>query len=128
MVCGTIFSHRSATSSMVRLCGRMHVLVTPPWLVLGSWCVGNCVKYGSSIISSCLVSPSASLTSDPWADVEYFLEEVTLYSSGVGDFCPEYCDLVSCIAPFVVPQSGDFVVQVLDTSFDRTDQELFGRI
>ena len=70
---GTMFSHRSATSSTVRLYGRVRVLIVPPWLILGSLGVGNGVENGSSIMSSCLVSPSTSLVSDSWADVKYFL-------------------------------------------------------
>ena len=100
----------------------------PPWSVLRVLCVGNCVENGTSIIPPCLVSPSASLVSDPWADIEDFLEEIGLYGSAVGDFCPDYCDFVSCVAPFFIPQSDDLVVQVLDTAFNKTDQELFGRV
>ena len=74
------------------------------------------------------MSPSASLVSDSWADVKYLLEEVTLYGPAVGDLCPDYCDLVGCVAPLFVPQANDFIVQVLDTSVDGTDQELFSRI
>ena len=101
----TIFSHLSATSSMVRLCSQVVILVMPPWLVLRALCVGNCVENGTSIIPPCLVSPSASLVSDPWADVKYFLEEVTLYGSTVGNFCPDHCDFIGCMAPLFVPQS-----------------------
>ena len=74
------------------------------------------------------MSPLASLISDSWADVKDFLEEVTLYGSAVGNLCPDYGDLVGCVVPFFVPQSDDFIVQVLDTLLNGTDQELFSRI
>ena len=90
--------------------------------------VGNCVKDGSSVISISLVSPLSSLASDSWADVENFLEEVTLYCPAVGDFCPKDCDFVSCLASLLVSQPSNIVVQVLDTSFNGTNQKLFGQV
>ena len=85
------------------LCGRVAILAVPSRLVLGALNVGNCVKNGTSVISSCLVSPLASLISDSWADVKYLLEEVALYGPAVGDLCPDHCDLVGWVAPLFVP-------------------------
>ena len=119
-------SHLSATSSMVRLCGQMVILVRPPWLILGAMCVGDCVEYGSSVIPMSLVSPPSSLILDSWADVDDFLEEVRLYGPTVGNFCPDYCNFVGHLASLFVPQSDNVVMQVLDTAFNRTNQKLFG--
>ena len=79
------------------------------------------MKEGSSVISAPLVSPSSSLVSDSWTDIENFLEEVTLDRPTVGDFCSKYCYLVGGAAPFFVPQTDDFVVQVLDASLNGTN-------
>ena len=84
------------------------------------------MKEGSSVISASLVSPSSSLVSDSWTDIENFLEEVTLDHPTVGDFCSKYCYLVGGAAPFFVPQTDDFVMQVLDASLNGTNQKLFG--
>jgi hypothetical protein len=83
------------------------------------------MKEGSPVISASLVSPSISLASDSWTDIENFLEEVTLDRPTIGDFCSKHCYFVAGAAPFLVPQTNDFIVQVLDASFDRTNQELF---
>ena len=115
-------------SSMVRLYGRILILMCPPWSILGTGGIGDCVKDGSSIISIPLVSPSSPLTPDSWTDVENFLEKVTLDRPTVGDFCPKDCNFVSRLASFLVSQSDDFVVQVLDASFNRADQKLFSRV
>ena len=123
---GMIVCHLSATSSTVRLYGRILILVGPPWLIFGTDGIGDCVKDGPPIISMSLVSPSSSLVPDSWADVENFLEEVTLDCPAIGDFCSKYHDLVGCAAPFFVPQTDDLVVQVLDASFNGANQELFG--
>ena len=84
------------------------------------------MKEGSPVISASLVSPSISLMSDSQADVENFLEEVTLDCPTVGDFCPKDCYFVGGAAPFFVPQTDDLVMQVLDASLKGTNQELFG--
>ena len=84
------------------------------------------MKEGSSVISASLVSPSSSLVSNPWTDIENFLEEIALDRPTVGDFCSKYCYFVGGAAPFFVPQTDDFVVQVLDASLNGTNQELFG--
>ena len=81
---------------------------------------------GSPIVSLSLVSSPTSLVSDPWTDVENFLEKVTLDRPTVGDFCSKNCDLVGRLVPLLISQSHDVVVQILDASFDRTDQKLFG--
>ena len=83
---------------------------------------------GSTIMSLSLVSSSTSLVSDPWTDVENFLEKIALDCSTVGDFCSKDCDLVGRLIPLLVSQSHDVVVQILDASFDRTDQKLFGQV
>ena len=125
---GTMVCHLSATSSTVRLCGRILILVGPSWPVFGTGGIGDCVKDGSPIIPISLVSPSSPLAPDPWTDVENFLEEVTLYRPTVGDFCPKNCDFVGRLASLLVSQSNDIVVQILDTLFNGTDQKLFGRV
>ena len=84
------------------------------------------MKDGSAVISVSLVSSSRSLVSDSWADVENFLEEITLDCPTIGDLCSKYCDLVGCAATLFVPQMDDLVVQVLDASFNGANQELFG--
>ena len=122
---GKMVCHLSATSSTVRLCGRILILVGPPWPVFGTGGIGDCVKDGSPIIPMSLVSPSSSLVSDSRADVENFLEEITLDCPTIGDLCSKYRDLVGCAATLFVPQTDDLVVQVLDASFKRANQELF---
>ena len=84
------------------------------------------MKDGSPIVPMSLVSPSSSLVLDSRADVENFLEEVTLDCPTIGDFCSKYRDLVGCAASFFVPQTDDLVVQVLDALFNGANQELFG--
>ena len=86
------------------------------------------MKEGSSVIPITLVRPSSSLASNPWADVKNFLEEVTLDCPAVGNFRSKYRYLVGGAAPFFVPQTDDFVVQVLDASLNGTNQKLFGWI
>ena len=83
---------------------------------------------GSAIMSTSLVSSSSALVSDPWTDVENFLEKIALDRPTVGDFCSKDCDLVGRLVPLLVSQSHNVVVQILDASFDRTDQKLFGRV
>ena len=73
---------------MVRLYSHMVIFVVPPWLIVGTLCVGDGLKDGSSVVSPSLVSPSVSLVPDPWANVKDFLEEVSLYGSTIGNFCP----------------------------------------
>ena len=88
--------------------------------------IGDCMKDGSPIIPMSLVSPSSSLVSDSRADVENFLEEITLDCPTIGDLCLKYRDLVGCAATLFIPQTDDLVVQVLDASFNGANQELFG--
>ena len=83
------------------------------------------MKDGSPIVPMSLVSPSSSLVLDSRADVENFLEEVTLDCPTIGDFCSKYCYFVGGAAPFFVPQTDDLVVQVLDAPLNGTNQELF---
>ena len=123
---GTIVCHLSATSSIVRLYGQILILVAPSWAIFGSCGVGDCMEDGSTVMSMSLVSSSTSLVPDPWTDVENFLEEITLDRPTVGDFCSKDCDLVGRLVPFLVSQSHDVVMQILDASSDRTDQKLFG--
>ena len=58
---------------MVRLYGRVLILVCPSRTILGSDGIGNCVKDGSPIVSVPLVSASSSLISDSGTDVDDFL-------------------------------------------------------
>jgi hypothetical protein len=90
-------------------------------LIFGPDGIGDCVKDGSAVMPMSLVSPSSSLVLDPWADVENFLEEITLDCPTVGDFCSNDRDLVGRLVPLLVSQSNDVVVQVLDASFKRTN-------
>ena len=126
--CGTIVCHLLATSSTVRLYGRILILAGPPWSIFGLDGIGDCMKDGSAVIPMSLVSPSSSLVPGSWADVENFLEEITLDCPTVGDFCTKDRDFVSRLAPLLVSQTNDVVVQVLDTSFNGTNQKLFGRV
>ena len=97
MVC-----HLSATSSTVRLYGQILILAGPPWLIFRTDGIGDCVKDGSSIISMSLVSPSSPLVLDSWADVENFLEEVTLDRPTVGNFCSKDCNLIGRLASLLI--------------------------
>ena len=113
---------------MVRLCGRILILAGPPWSIFGPNGIGDCVKDGSAVIPMSLVSPSNSLISDSWADIENLLEEITLDRPTVGNFCAKDRNFVGRLVPLLVSQAGDVVVQVLDASFNGTDQKLFGRV
>ena len=123
---GTIVCHLSATSSTVRLYGQILILVDPSWAIFGSCGVGDCMKDGSPVISMSLVSSLSSLVSDPWTDVENFLEKITLDCPTVGNFCSKDRDFVDHLVPLLVSQPNDVVVQILDASFNRTNQKLFG--